>query len=165
MNSSDLKALISSAIAWRHAIAHCWVELKAGTNLHLCLAAANRDERVFANAQTLDITRKPNRHFAFAGGPHSCIGLNLAKMEGRVAILKFLQRFPSFEIKQRSRSSRVRFRGFTQLSMSIWNFAYNPSILQNHSDLNTCESKASDTERTRRNNREKSCRSGDGVLS
>ena len=95
------------------------VELKAGTNLHLCLAAANRDERVFANAQTLDITRKPNRHFAFAGGPHSCIGLNLAKMEGRVAISKFLQRFPSFVIKQRSRSPRVRFRGFTQLSMSV----------------------------------------------
>lgn len=94
------------------------VSLEPGTNLHLCLAAANRDEHVFINADTLDIARKPNRHFAFAGGPHSCIGLNLAKMEGRVAILRFIRRFPSYSITQRARSSRIRFRGFGHLWMS-----------------------------------------------
>ncbi len=65
--------------------------IPASTNLHLLIGAANRDESVFVNSETLDISRSPNKHLAFAGGPHSCLGLNLARMEGRVAIGRFLQ--------------------------------------------------------------------------
>ena len=93
------------------------IEIPAGRNLHLCMAAANRDPSVYPQSDTLDLSRKPNRHMAFAGGPHSCIGLNLAKMEGRVAIQKFVERFESYRLVQRKRSPRVRFRGFTSLVM------------------------------------------------
>lgn len=90
-----------------------------GTNLHLMIGAANRDETVFKNAEDLMLTRTPNRHLAFAGGPHSCLGLNLARMEGRVAIGRFVQRFPDYAVSQRVRSYRLRFRGFEQLTVSL----------------------------------------------
>lgn len=93
------------------------IEIPAGRNLHLCMAAANRDPSVYDHAHRLDMTRKRNRHLAFAGGPHSCIGLNLAKMEGRTAIQRFIERFNSYSIVSRTRSPRVRFRGFTSLMM------------------------------------------------
>ncbi len=95
------------------------VAIAAGTNLHLCMGAANRDESVFDDAETLQLSRKPNRHLAFAGGPHSCIGLNLARMEGRVAIGRFLARFPHFQITEQIRSPRLRFRGHTLLRATL----------------------------------------------
>ena len=52
------------------------------TNLHLVIGAANRDPTKFNNPDQFDLRRKPNRHLAFAGGPHACIGLNLARLEG-----------------------------------------------------------------------------------
>lgn len=91
-------------------------EISAGTNLHLCIGAANRDPAVFERPHVLDITRKPNRHLAFAGGPHVCVGLTLARMEGRIAISRFLSRFPEFEIKPgRTSGGRIRFHGYSAL--------------------------------------------------
>lgn len=90
-----------------------------GTNLHLLIGAANRDPLEFNNADQLDITRKPNRHLAFAGGPHACIGLNLARLEGRVAIGKFLRKFPDYKITRAVRSPRLRFRGFVELRVML----------------------------------------------
>jgi len=92
------------------------VEIAAGTNLHLIIGAANRDPMVFEAPQVFDITRKPNRHLAFAGGPHICVGLTLARMEGRIALGRFLQRFPDFELMSgREPGWRMRFRGFASL--------------------------------------------------
>jgi len=85
--------------------------LDAGTNLHLLIGAANRDPTVYANPNALKLNRKPNRHLAFAGGPHSCIGLNLARMEGRIAIGRFLNRYPNFDIVNSVRSPRGRKKG------------------------------------------------------
>lgn len=90
-------------------------KIKAGTNLHLMIGAANRDPAAFDEPDTLQLSRKPNRHLAFAGGPHSCIGLNLARMEGRIAIGRFIERFPTFKVCSSTRSSRLRFRGYTEL--------------------------------------------------
>ena len=84
-----------------------------GTNLHLCIGAANRDPDVFADPAHFDISRKPNRHLAFAGGPHVCVGLTLARMEGRVALHRFLQAFPDYTIAGRTSGGRVRFRGYS----------------------------------------------------
>lgn len=87
-----------------------------GTNLHLCIGAANRDPAVFAAPERFDITRKPNRHLAFAGGPHVCVGLTLARLEGRVAIDRFLHRFPDYQIlDDRRNGGRIRFRGYERL--------------------------------------------------
>jgi len=93
--------------------------VEKGTNLHLLIGAANRDPLTFDNPNVLDLNRKPNRHMAFAGGPHSCIGLNLARMEGRVAIGKFLRKYPGFQITDAVRSSRLRFRGYDKLDATL----------------------------------------------
>ncbi len=93
--------------------------IKAGTNLHLMIGAANRDPTAFNEPDLLKLSRQPNRHLAFAGGPHSCIGLNLARMEGRIAIGRFLQRFPEYQVMARTRSPRLRFRGYTELIATL----------------------------------------------
>lgn len=92
------------------------LRIPAGTNLHLCIGAANRDPAIFDDPTRLDITRSPNRHLAFAGGPHVCVGLTLARMEGRIAIARFLARFPDYEIATgRVNGGRMRFRGYARL--------------------------------------------------
>ncbi len=90
--------------------------LPPGTAIHLCIGAANRDPRQFPEPDRLDVGRKPNKHLAFAGGPHTCLGFTLARMEGRVALTRFLARFPGYEISGRpERTGRVRFRGLAKL--------------------------------------------------
>lgn len=87
-----------------------------GTNLHLCIGAANRDPEVFEDPRLFDITRKPNKHLAFAGGPHVCVGLTLARLEGRIAIGRLLERFPGYRVTEgRVPGGRIRFRGYASL--------------------------------------------------
>ncbi|MFM8303860.1 MAG: cytochrome P450 [Actinomycetota bacterium] len=60
--------------------------------------SANRDESVFENPYTFDIARSPNEHMAFgSGGPHYCLGANLARMEIRVMFEELLDRFTELE--------------------------------------------------------------------
>jgi cytochrome P450 len=93
------------------------VVLPAQTRITLCIGAANRDPAQFAHAEALDITREHNRHLAFGSGPHQCAGLAVARLEGAVAISRFLSRFPRYEIDHAIavRGGRARFRGFLQL--------------------------------------------------
>lgn len=88
----------------------------AGTNLHLVIGAANRDPEVFEKPAVFDISRSPNRHLAFAGGPHVCVGLTLARLEGKIAIERFLRRFPHYQLLLgRVPGGRIRFRGYAAL--------------------------------------------------
>ena len=94
--------------------------IPAGTRIHLCIGAANRDPRQFAEPDRLDLSRKPNKHLAFAGGPHLCVGFSLARMEGRIAVSRFLQRFPNYALSGTPRrTGRVRFRGFASLPATM----------------------------------------------
>ncbi|MEL0435784.1 cytochrome P450 [Phycobacter sp. K97] len=87
-----------------------------GTNLHLVIGAANRDPEVFDDPATFDIVRKPNRHLAFAGGPHVCVGLTLARLEGKIALERFLNRYPNYQLMPgRVPGGRIRFRGYAAL--------------------------------------------------
>lgn len=96
------------------------VEIAAGTNLHLCIGAANRDADAFENPTEFDITRKPNRHLAFAGGPHICVGLTLARMEGRIALARFLKRYPEYVLKSgRVPGGRIRFHGYQHMPAQL----------------------------------------------
>ncbi|MBV8698738.1 MAG: cytochrome P450 [Bradyrhizobium sp.] len=89
------------------------VVLEAGTSVTLCIGAANRDPAQFADPETFDIARTPNRHLAFATGAHQCAGMALARLEGAVAISRFLARFPNYALRGTPvRGGRVRFRGF-----------------------------------------------------
>lgn len=90
--------------------------LPAGTDIHLCIGAANRDAAQFDQPEALKLDRKPNKHLAFAGGAHTCVGLTLARMEARIAVSRFLTRFPNYQILPHlQRAHRVRFRGFETL--------------------------------------------------
>jgi cytochrome P450 len=65
----------------------------------LCmLGAANRDPKRFKNPNQLDLKRLNNQHLAFSAGPHACIGGQLARLEGQVALLNLVQRFPEMKL-------------------------------------------------------------------
>jgi cytochrome P450 len=87
--------------------------MPAGTLVTLCIGAANRDPAVFADPDQLDIRRSPNPHLAFGGGAHTCAGMSLARMEGRIAIDRMVGRFTTLERNGPFiRGGRARFRGF-----------------------------------------------------
>jgi cytochrome P450 len=88
----------------------------AGTFVTLCIGAANHDPAQFPDPGRFDVGRRPNRHLAFGHGEHACAGMNVARMEGRIAVGRLLARFPRLEpAAPPSRDRRVRFRGFTRL--------------------------------------------------
>jgi hypothetical protein len=92
------------------------IALPAGTPVTLCIGAANRDPAQFTDPENLDIGRTPNRHLAFASGPHQCAGMALARLEGAIAMSRFLARFPGYALKGAPvRGGRVRFRGFSSV--------------------------------------------------
>lgn len=96
------------------------IQIPQGTLITLCIGAANRDPDVFTQPERLDIGRSPNRHLAFASGAHACVGLTLARLEGRIAVGRFLARFPNFAAAGPAhRARRVRFRGFTSLPVTL----------------------------------------------
>ncbi|MEK7344715.1 MAG: cytochrome P450 [Pseudomonadota bacterium] len=87
--------------------------LPAGALVTLCIGAANRDPAVYDNPEQPDLRRTGNKHLAFGFGVHQCAGLSLARLEGRIAIGRFLQRFPNYQLTQAPvRGGRARFRGF-----------------------------------------------------
>ncbi|MCJ8307451.1 MAG: cytochrome P450 [Rhizobiaceae bacterium] len=91
-----------------------------GTYIHTSIASANRDERIFGNADKVDFTRKPNRHIAFITGIHVCLGATLARYEGKIAFGRLLQRFPNMEPAGVAvRMPLARFRGYTSLPVRL----------------------------------------------
>jgi hypothetical protein len=72
--------------------------IKAGEMVLLSFPAANRDPRLFPDADRVVIDRKENRHAAFGLGIHRCIGSNLARMEITVALQEWLKRIPDFRL-------------------------------------------------------------------
>ena len=68
------------------------VKIAQGDLVIAAIASANRDENQFADPDTLDITREPNRHLAFGQGIHFCLGASLARLEGQTAIKTLLAR-------------------------------------------------------------------------
>ncbi len=106
----------SNQLGNRRATTACTVGdvlLPAGALVTLCIGAANRDPAQFAQADRLDLWRRDNRHLAFGFGIHQCAGLSLARLEGRIAIGRFLQRFPHYRLTGAPvRGGRARFRGF-----------------------------------------------------
>ncbi len=96
------------------------VPLAKGTLITLCIGSANRDPAQFEHAEEMDITRPNCKHLSFAFGIHQCAGLHLARLEGRVALQIFLQRFPNYKLTAApTRGGRARFRGFLNAPFSI----------------------------------------------
>ncbi len=72
--------------------------MKRGDKILMAFPAGNRDPEHFERPDEFVIDRQRNRHFAFGSGIHRCLGSNLARMELRVAIERFLDRIPTFEL-------------------------------------------------------------------
>ena len=72
--------------------------IPAGSPILLLLAAANRDPRRYPDPDVFDIHREDIQHLTFGFGLHFCLGANLARLEGRVALDELLNRFPEWDV-------------------------------------------------------------------
>ena len=82
--------------------------IAAGDKVAMYYTSANRDEDVFPDAQRFDVTRRPNPHLSFGIAEHFCLGVHLARLEGRVFLEQLLAAFPRIELTgspQRARSN------------------------------------------------------------
>jgi cytochrome P450 len=96
-------------------------QLRRGQAVVAVLASANRDPEVFAEPERLDVARGDNRHLSFGHGVHFCLGAQLARLEGRVAIGGLLRRFPDLRLAgARPRWRRLTFlRGLESLPLRV----------------------------------------------
>ena len=72
--------------------------IAAGDKVAMVYTSANRDEAVFDDPQSFDISRSPNPHLSFGIGAHFCLGVHLARLEGRVFFEELLARFGRVEL-------------------------------------------------------------------
>jgi len=95
-------------------------ELPEDTLVTIGIGAANRDPAQFPDPDRFDVGRKPNRHVAFGQGDHVCVGMNVARMEGRIALSRLLAKFARIELDGApERDRRIRFRGFRKLPLLV----------------------------------------------
>ena len=104
-----LRGAFEEALRWeppittvvRRAVRDCelgGVAIPAGTNVSVSVAAANRDPARYPDPDRFDPTRRNIAHLTFGGGPHLCLGMHLARMEGIVAINALLDRLPDLRL-------------------------------------------------------------------
>lgn len=73
--------------------------IAAGETVTCLLASADTDESVFPDPEAVDFARDANRHLAFGGGVHRCLGSHLARLEMRVALEELHRRIPTYAVK------------------------------------------------------------------
>ncbi len=83
--------------------------IQEGDKVVLYYSSANRDEDVFPNPNAFDVGRTPNDHLAFGIGQHSCLGINLARLEIRVMFEEILRRMPDVALAGEVRRLRSNF--------------------------------------------------------
>ena len=93
------------------------VKLKAGDQLLVVLAGANRDGRQFNEPDEVRIDQAPNRHLAFGSGPHRCLGSHLARIELTIALEEIHRRIPDYRLDpgQPALSHASQVRGVVKL--------------------------------------------------
>lgn len=86
------------------------VKIEEGDSVGLIYPSANRDETVFDNPFTFDITRNPNPHLTFGGGgPHFCLGSNLARLEMRILFEELVTKVKRVDLIGQVRKLRSSF--------------------------------------------------------
>jgi pimeloyl-[acyl-carrier protein] synthase len=115
----DGPAILTARIAQESVV----VEDKEVVPGRLCIVligAANRDPKVFADPDRLDVGREPNKHLAFSAGPHFCLGATLARLEAQAAIGQIIDRFGTIELSEEPEWRRtVTFRGLESLNVRL----------------------------------------------
>jgi len=72
--------------------------IRTGDKVAMYYTSANRDEEVFREPQAFDIRRHPNPHLSFGIGSHFCLGVHLARLEGKVFFEELLDSFTTIEL-------------------------------------------------------------------
>ncbi|MGH9181008.1 MAG: cytochrome P450 [Acidimicrobiales bacterium] len=95
--------------------------IRQGEEVAVIIGAANRDPEQFPDPDRLDVGRTPNRHLAFGGGPHFCLGASLARLEGQVAVATMLRRLGDLELVTSEPEYRDHFviRGVLRLEVAF----------------------------------------------
>ena len=99
------------------------VVVPKGTSVHMIIAGANRDPLQFFNPETFDISRSPNRHLSFGLGIHICAGINLARVEAKVAFLTLMSSFKEINLLKKPKvANRIRFREIKEMRIEVSSF-------------------------------------------
>ncbi|MFK7915760.1 MAG: cytochrome P450 [Pseudomonadales bacterium] len=130
-NDKKLKAFIEESLRFETPVLHLWrlstqdtelggVEIPKGSMIALGYASANRDQDVFADAETFDVARnKPGAHLSFGSGPHHCPGAALARQELFSTFKILLQRLDHIELAtpedELAHAPSIFLRGLTAL--------------------------------------------------
>ena len=94
-----------------------------GTSVHMIIAGANRDPLQFFKPETFDISRSPNRHLSFGLGIHICAGINLARVEAKVAFQSLMSSFREINLLKKPKvANRIRFREIKEMQIEISSF-------------------------------------------
>jgi cytochrome P450 len=95
--------------------------LPAGSSIMFMIGAAHRDSRQYSNPDQLDIRRPRNRHLAFGGDAHVCLGSTLARLEGRLSMGAVMRRFPNLKLvdQQPDWGPNFAFRGLNTLRVRV----------------------------------------------
>jgi cytochrome P450 len=99
----------------------CGQPIRKGWTVLCMLGAANRDPKQFKEPDQLDLKRLNNQHLAFSAGLHFCIGAQLARLEGQIALLNLVQRFPRMKLNaiRPDWASTFGFRGLKALPVTL----------------------------------------------
>jgi cytochrome P450 len=73
-------------------------QIRTGERVTLLLGSANTDGEEFEDTERIDLARMPNRHLAFGGGPHRCLGSHLARLELRISLEELHRRIPDYAV-------------------------------------------------------------------
>ena len=99
------------------------VVVPEGTSVHMIIAGANRDPLQFFKPETFDISRSPNRHLSFGLGIHICAGINLARVEAKVAFQSLMSSFREINLLDKPKvANRIRFREIKEMQIEISSF-------------------------------------------
>ncbi len=99
------------------------VTIQKGTPVHMIIAGANRDPLQFYEPEIFDISRSPNRHLSFGLGIHICAGINLARLEAKVAFLRLMSSFKEINLSKKIKlANRIRFREIKEMQVEVSSF-------------------------------------------
>lgn len=95
------------------------VKISKGELVLPLIASANRDERIFSDADQFIIDRDPNPHLAFGSGIHNCIGAPLARLEGQIAVTSMIEHLDEISLQEHDPELLSRFGGPGKLLVNI----------------------------------------------
>ena len=96
------------------------VVVPEGTSVHMIIAGANRDPLQFFKPEIFDISRSPNRHLSFGLGIHICAGINLARVEAKVAFQSLMSSFREINLLKKPKvANRIRFREIKEMQIEV----------------------------------------------